>query len=536
MKLRTKITLLVCSVVIAILILNQYPVSMSLKQTVVSEGASALMDLTSQLSLSLTAADETLDEDSAVLQTLARQMEQYENCSGLAVFDENHRLLYRSEGDTVDDAAMQRYRRALQNGEKQYDILSTASNESVIYATYPIYGEDGVLQGSILSTLLYPPDHGGLRKAQRDLNAMTVLVMLIALIFVWELTDNVKGTMFNLEPVEIAQLLVERNMLIDAVRDGILSVNQDGNITYANRNAHQMFQNSGQPFDDTNTGFAELFPHLSLPDILSGEAAIYDSERRLGRDSFYVNFIPIKIQQPEHESLLITFRPKQELVRFAENITGVKSYVEALRSQMHEFNNKLQAVSGLVRTKNYTELENYIDTVVHLKNRELEQIFSKIKDPTLSAFLTSKFDRASEQKVDLILTDRTKLSGPLTPEQVQDLILIVGNLLENAFDAVQGCAMKTVTLEMAETDEELYISVWDSGPGIPIKLRERLLEYGFTTKRDGNGIGLFLVHQACKRYDGSITVVSEEGDGTEFTIHLPRSREKEVQDVSGIDC
>lgn len=64
---------------------------------------------------------------------------------------------------------------------------------------------------------------------------MTVLVMLIALIFVWDLTDNVKGTMFNLEPVEIAQLLVERNILIDAVRDGILSVNQNGKITHANQ-------------------------------------------------------------------------------------------------------------------------------------------------------------------------------------------------------------------------------------------------------------------------------------------------------------
>mgnify|MGYP000220097546 CR=1 FL=1 len=45
MKLRSKITLLVCSVVIAILLLNQYPVSMSLKQTVMKAGASALMDI-----------------------------------------------------------------------------------------------------------------------------------------------------------------------------------------------------------------------------------------------------------------------------------------------------------------------------------------------------------------------------------------------------------------------------------------------------------------------------------------------------------
>ena len=50
--------------------------------------------------------------------------------------------------------------------------------------------------------------------------------------------------MFNLEPVEIAQLLVERNILIDAVRDGILSVNQNGEITHANRTARLMFEKS----------------------------------------------------------------------------------------------------------------------------------------------------------------------------------------------------------------------------------------------------------------------------------------------------
>ena len=88
----------------------------------------------------------------------------------------------------------------------------------------------------------------------------------------------------------------------------------------------------------------------------------------------------LKSHRPQHESLLVTFRPKQEVVRFAENITGVKSYVEALRAQMHEFNNKLQVVSGLVQAQNYTELETYIHGVVHLKNRELQQISGKIGD------------------------------------------------------------------------------------------------------------------------------------------------------------
>lgn len=534
MKLRTKIMLLVCSVVIAILMLNQYPVSMNLRQTVMKEGASALMDLTAQLSLSLS-EEGGFGKNMSALETLARRTEERENCSALAVFDEQLGLLYSTPGQEPDSIVIQRYQNDLLQGRKQYDIISAEKSESLIYATYPIYGENQTLRGSILSTLRYSPDHGELQKAQRDLNAMTVLVMLIALIFAWDLTDNVKGTMFNLEPVEIAQLLVERNILIDAVRDGILSVNKNGKIMHANSTARRMFLQSGQPFDEKTTGFSELFPHFSLQDILDRNIPIYDNERRLGRDSYYVNFIPIKIQQPEHESILLTFRPKQELVRFAENITGVKSYVEALRAQMHEFNNKMQVVSGLVQAGNYTELEKYLYTVVHLKNRELQQINGKISDPTLAAFLTSKFDRASEQKVDLVLTDHTELKTVPEPELLQDLILITGNLLENAFDAVQGYAMRTVTLEIAETDAEIYISVWDSGSEIPAELREHLLEYGVTTKPEGSGIGLYLVQQACERYNGYIMIVSEAGDGTEITVHIPRRREEE-DSVSGIDC
>ena len=56
LKLRTKITLLVCSVIAAILILNQYPVSMSLKQTVLETNGSALLDVARQCARSLSHA------------------------------------------------------------------------------------------------------------------------------------------------------------------------------------------------------------------------------------------------------------------------------------------------------------------------------------------------------------------------------------------------------------------------------------------------------------------------------------------------
>lgn len=132
MKLRTKITLLVCSVVIAILLLNQYPVSMSLKQTVMKAGASALMDITTQLSSSLSATDGDFGKDTAVLRTLARQAEECTNCSGVAILDDKLRLLYSTPGLKPDEAALKKYKDELLQGKKQYDIVSEGKSDSPI--------------------------------------------------------------------------------------------------------------------------------------------------------------------------------------------------------------------------------------------------------------------------------------------------------------------------------------------------------------------------------------------------------------------
>lgn len=532
MKLRTKITLLVCSVVAAILLLNQYPVSMSMRQTVMQANGSALLDVVSQLARSpllAQAGDSALTADA---RRIVRQTEECASCSGLAILDRAGQVRYNSP-DGIDPQTAAEYHRASPR-EPRYDIRSGAGSDT-IYAVCPIYGADGETLGQVVGKLRFEQDQPGLQKAQRDLNAMTVLVMLIALIFVWDLTDNIKGTMFNLEPVEIAQLLVERNALIDAVRDGILSVDREGRILHANRTALGLFQRCAGHFDPQAGRFSDIFPHVPFRELLQGDQPVYDNECLIGSDSFYANFIPIKIEKPRHESLLVTFRPKQEVVRFAEDITGVKSYVEALRAQMHEFNNKLQVVSGLVQEKKYPELEGYVHDLIHLKKREMDQVGGKVRDPILAAFLLGKFDRAAEQKVDLVLTDRSQLQSPLPRDLVQDLVVVVGNLLENAFDAVQGCAMRTVTLELVETAGEIRVSVWDSGVSIPEPLLERLFDYGVTTKEEGHGIGLFLVRQSCSRYNGYVSVASDPRDGTEFTAHIPFLKEQEGAHVPGTD-
>ena len=523
MKLRTKVMLLVFCAVFAILLLNQYPVSMSLQQSVTEVAAEALGDVIDQASKAPDVIEGLSAKDSDALAKAAERVEDSRNCDGLAIVDESYRLCYRSDDGSVSDAVLAELK-ADSDPEAAYLTLRDEDGREAIYLDCPVY-EDGQQIGTIIAKMVEKQNNPGIQKAQRDLNAITVLVLIIALIFVWELTDNITSTMFNLEPVEIAQLLVERNALIDSVRDGILSVDREGRLLHTNRRALEIIQTSVPHFDSKTSRFEDLFPHVTFEPVFSSQKPLYDVECLVGADSYYVNFIPIRIEKPAHESLLVTLRPKQEVLQFAENITSVRSYIEALRSQMHEFNNKLQVMSGLVQAKKYPELEEYLYGLVKLKNREMEQISHKLADPILAAFLMSKFDRASEQKVDLVFTDDSQLDAELPEVLVQDLVVIIGNLLENAFDAVQDCDMRTVTLEITEKNGVIAIDVWDSGSAIPEELREAIFDYGVTSKKDGNGIGLFLVQQACQHHDGYITVSSEEGEGTEFVVHLPYGNE-----------
>jgi signal transduction histidine kinase len=66
------------------------------------------------------------------------------------------------------------------------------------------------------------------------------------------------------------------------------------------------------------------------------------------------------------------------------------------------------------------------------------------------------------------------------------------------------------------------ISVADNGIGIPAEFREKIFEPKFTTKTSGMGLGLGMVKNIVETYNGSISFTSKLGNGTVFTVKLPR--------------
>ncbi|MCP3990316.1 MAG: HAMP domain-containing histidine kinase, partial [Actinomycetia bacterium] len=117
----------------------------------------------------------------------------------------------------------------------------------------------------------------------------------------------------------------------------------------------------------------------------------------------------------------------------------------------------------------------------------------------------------------------------------RDLVTVVGNLVDNAIDHLSDTSIGGGEIEIAvwHDDGVVRIDVSDSGHGIPTEVLSQVFQSGYTTKdpRSHDGLGLALVDELVRRYQGSISVDSEPGSGTLFSVTLVLSSHQELIDV-----
>jgi PAS domain S-box-containing protein len=119
------------------------------------------------------------------------------------------------------------------------------------------------------------------------------------------------------------------------------------------------------------------------------------------------------------------------------------------------------------------------------------------------------------------LTVRLRLARhlPFTPIDATQIQQVLVNLVKNAAQAMtKGGAL---TLQTGETSEEAWVSVADTGGGIPQEQINRIFEPFYTTKKGGSGLGLMIVQRIVRAHGGRIELESQVGRGTTFRIFLP---------------
>lgn len=395
---------------------------------------------------------------------------------------------------------------------KAFGFVKGKDNETIGYVVTG-YSDD-ILNKSTIDSVLF-------------LLLMAFLGLVIGILGAVFLAGRIKRVLFGYEPEEIARLLQERNIILNSVREGIINVNSESIITVVNSEAKMLLEQAG--ISDCNDLYGksaiEVLGHVPLNDIIKEGKTLVDASVRFGNTIFVVTAVPLLGISTGEQVLgaVITFRKKSVVEEMANQLTGFKNYVTALRAQTHEFMNKMHVIMGLIDMKAYNELKNYTQEIAYNRQSEVSYIVTRLKDITLSGFILGKISRSRELDIDFRLTEESDVHSELDVPSVHDIVLIAGNLIENAFDALKNYnGERIVNLSILDFDKEIVIVVEDSGPGMSEMTKQKIYERGFSTKDDsGRGFGLFLAKQSVDSLNGTIIVESALGEGTTFTVRLP---------------
>lgn len=369
-----------------------------------------------------------------------------------------------------------------------------------------------------------------------ELSGQAYLILLISLVFgiwgSWLLAQHIKKQMFELEPHEIAQLLTERTATFHAMHEGVIAIDKHERITICNDPAKQMLNIQGEVIGRM---IREVVPDTRLPEILVLNQPIYNKELQIGHAVIMSNRVPITVKGQTVGAVAI-FRDRTEVAQMAEELTGVRTFVDALRVQNHEYMNKLHTIGGLIQLGSTDRALDYIFDITEQQVELTQYLTQRIKNDSLTGLLLGKISRGKELGITLEIDRQSHLEH--LPERIDDhdFVILIGNLVENAFDALGGIrADKRIFLSIEQDEEVLSILVEDNGCGINSAIQEKIFEQGFTTKGSGGrGIGLYLIASIVRKGGGSIVVDSKPAEGTSIFISFPIQLSQETT-MPGID-
>lgn len=332
------------------------------------------------------------------------------------------------------------------------------------------------------------------------------------------------------EPEEIGRLYVELDVTLETLKEGILSIDGEGRLRSINRSACQIL--GLEKSECLNKPLNQILPESDLHIVLQTARTDHDINLYLNQKRLIANRSPI-IVDGKVVGAVSSFRLKDDLTELTEQLAKTKEYADMLRSQTHEHRNKLNTISGMVQM-------GELDAVQHLIGQEtdhyqtlIEFLRETIKEPLIAGMLLGKTERARELGLKLVVEEGSRLE-PL-PERInaEDVVTILGNLIDNAFDATRealssdpnfSLSRRVIDVSISDFGNEVILEVQDQGCGLPQNMSvASLVKRGVSSKDDNTrGVGLHLVNELALRYQGELEMVNNKEHGARMTVYLPK--------------
>lgn len=350
---------------------------------------------------------------------------------------------------------------------------------------------------------------------QEDLPVLLAWLVAAALVgtagSIW-ISRLIWRRIYRLEPEEIAVLLETRDAMLHGIGEGVVAVDERGRLAVLNDEAKRLLdlgdEAIGSPADSVlEPALAQMFGAAGDADetVLVGERVL------LARSSDAV------VDGRRVGSVLV-LRDRTELHQLLLDLDGARDVTQALRSQAHEFANKMHVISGLLELGRTEKAVDFISRSGHGGSVVSGDVSPGVSDPDTASLLMAKTTICAEKGISLIVDE----SSTFEPDGTTDPVTVLGNLIDNAVDAVGSNG--TIHVELTSHAKGCIIAVSDDGPGIPESLRAQVFTSGFSTKESAGaasrGFGLALVQRVAERRAGSVTVDESVLGGAHVLVTL----------------
>lgn len=525
-SLQTKISVLITCLIVAVTILLTSIISyIDLKETEEEIGLRALQ-VASTISLMPTVRSSfSMRRPEEVLQPIAEEVRESVDAEFIVIGDINSiRYAHPDEAKIGKKMVGGDNDRALIHGE-YYTSKAHGSLGPSLRGKAPIFDDDGKIIGIISVGFMVEDIRSIIIGKLLKVSVVAAVVIMFGLMGGILLARNIRKETFGLEPYQIASLFRDRNAILASIKEGIIAIDRNGYITVMNESAQKLLK---LPNDFTNKKIEDIVPETKMYKVLTSGVPMRDDEMVLNNTPVIVNRTAIKGENGTVEGVVASFRDKTEINEMLATLSEIRRYSEDLRAQTHEFTNKLYVLSGLLQLEYYEEAINFIqrESEIHVSKHRV--LLGRVKDKTVQAILLGKISKASEKKIDFSIDPNTFLHELPENIDVGKIITILGNLLDNAIEAVQHSKQKKVTFFATDVGEDIIFEVNDTGKGISKEEERKIFERGYSTKeKKDRGFGLSIVEDTTNELGGTIEFYNLASGGAFFSVFIPKQIKKE---------
>ncbi|ANY07962.1 sensor histidine kinase [Pseudonocardia sp. HH130630-07] len=409
-----------------------------------------------------------------------------------------------------------------------------------VVAQVPVIGDRGAVIGLVSAGIRAPTLWESLAAARTESIALLGLGLGVGVGGSLLLARRVRRQTLGLEPDEIVELVQRREAMLLGIKEGVVGLDTADRITLLNPVARELLE-----LPDARAGdpVSALDLDDRLREVLTGAAEGEDQLVLRDTRALVLNRRPVRLDGRD-VGAVVTLRDRTELATLQHRLDTSHTVTDTLRAQAHEFSNRLHTIAGLTELGEHDEVRRFVSGVVAASEDWRRQVTSCVGDAATAALLVAKNSQAAERGVELALHPDSRLdpTDPAEdPDLSGDLVTVLGNLVDNAIDAIDVPAGRTgprrIEIALAGGGgDEVWVEVSDSGPGIASELAQEVFRAGFSTKAatlGGRGLGLALARQACLRRGGTIAVRPGSGSGAVFEATLPPAGVR-TSGVSGV--